>query len=119
MREFVHTSVEIDLVATDRVAAEVAEIFGSAPLEKIESYAGGNAQFASRHRVREADGRFLLRSVPVEKSELYGTMVRSLMAEQLAAIRNPDSPRLVTGANGVSSLAYAVEAQRLAQGTGQ
>jgi predicted dehydrogenase len=115
MREWVPTGVEIDFVGTEACAAEVADIFGSPQLEKLEEFAGAKAHFTSRHRARTADGRFLLRSVPVEKWELYGTMVRSLMAEHLAAIRDPAFPRPVSAANGVSSLAYALEAQRLAQ----
>jgi predicted dehydrogenase len=119
MKEWVPTSVEIDFVGTDACASEVAEIFGSPNVEKLEEFGAGKAHFTSRHRSRTADGRFLLRSVPVEKWELYGTMVRSLMAEHLAAIGDPAFPRLVSGANGVSSLACALEAQRLAQLSGE
>jgi predicted dehydrogenase len=118
MREWVPTGVEIDFVATEVCAAEVAKIFGSPQLQRLEEFGGAKAHFNSRHRVRTADGRFLLRSVPVEKWELYGTMVRSLMAEHLAAIRDPAFQRLVSAANGVSSLAYALEAQKLAEQTG-
>ncbi|HEX2750280.1 MAG TPA: Gfo/Idh/MocA family oxidoreductase [Verrucomicrobiales bacterium] len=114
MKEWVPTTVEIDFVATQSTADEVAGIIPGARLEKAEEYTGAAAQFFSRHTARTADGRFLLTTEPVAKWDLYGAMVRSLMAEQVGAIRTPGAARLVTEANGLSSLAYAVEAQRIA-----
>lgn len=118
MKEWVPTTVEIDFLASEREAAEVQELFAVATVEKLEKYEGAEGQFMSRHQARTASGRFLLRTVPVAKWELYGTMVRSLMEEQVAAIRDPRTPRLVTEANGLSSLASAVEAQRIASFSG-
>jgi hypothetical protein len=114
MKEWVPTAIEIDFVGTQRTAEEVRGIFAKSELEKLDAYSGASAQFFSRHAARTAEGRFIVRTTPVPKWELYGSMVRSLMEEQIAAVRSPETPRLVTEANGLSSLAYAVEAQRLA-----
>jgi predicted dehydrogenase len=115
MRDWVPTIAELDFLATEADASRIAGFFPGANLVRTTAYEGEESHFTSRHRPRVAEGRFFLTTAPVEKSVLYGDMVRALLREQLAAIRDPHSPRLVTGENGISSLTYAIEAQRLAR----
>ena len=49
------------------------------------------------------------------KSHRYGELLRSMMADQLAWIRDHTHPRKINEANGRDSLAVAIEADRLAQ----
>jgi predicted dehydrogenase len=114
MREWVPTSVELDFVGTDETAEATSNLFPGASLRTVERYEGSKTQFPSRHRQRKADARFMLTTTPIPKPELYGNIVRSLMEDQVEAIRRPGHVRLVSDANGVSSLACALEAQRLA-----
>ena len=52
------------------------------------------------------------------KSPLYGPLLRSMMADQVAWVRDRTHRRVVTEANGRDSLATACEADALARGAG-
>jgi hypothetical protein len=115
MQEWVPTTLQLDFLATDSDAEAIREIFGAGDLKKVERYSGAERRFSSRHRPREADGCFRLVIPPaLPKMELYGVMLRALLSDQIAAIGEPLRSRLVSEANGVSSLQYAIRAQELA-----
>ena len=52
------------------------------------------------------------------KSPLYGRLLRSMMEDQVAWIRDRNHRRVVTEANGRDSLAMACEADALAHRAG-
>ena len=51
----------------------------------------------------------------MEKREVYGFVLRELLNDQIAAIRDPAHHRLVDQENGYRSLEMAVAADRLAR----
>lgn len=117
MREWVPTSLQLDFLATDAAANFILELFVEADLRIEERFTGAARHFTSRHQEHEADGHFVL-TVPalMAKPELYGHMLRALMMDQVAAIHDSSHARLVTEANGWTSLVAAVQAQHLASG---
>ncbi len=115
MQEWVPTRIRIDFLGTDAIAETLASALPGAPLTRVERYRGAARHLTSRGQRREVDGRFALDSgPPVAKPELYGAMVRALLSDQLAAIRDPRHERRVSEANGLASVLTAVAAQRLA-----
>jgi hypothetical protein len=52
------------------------------------------------------------------KSPLYGRLLRSMMEDQVAWIRDRNHPRVVTEANGRDSLSLACQADALAHRAG-
>ncbi|MGB7791532.1 MAG: hypothetical protein WBL39_09985 [Terrimicrobiaceae bacterium] len=51
----------------------------------------------------------------MSKQELYGHVVRALLADQIRSIEDPQHRRLVSEENGLASLEIAVAADELAR----
>ena len=115
MREWVPTSLEIDLHGTRETLARVQALFPGSTVAEQKSYEDPEQGSFSRHRPRQVELHARVRvTAGYLKSDLYGVMLRSLMADQLAAINDREHLRLVSEENGVSSLGYAVEATAMA-----
>ena len=70
----------------------------------------------NRHSSHEVDGIFRLRGdLEMEKREVYGFVLRELLKDQIASIRDPAHVRIVDQGNGYRSLAMAVAADRKAR----
>ncbi len=115
MSGWVPLTLEADVYVTHDECRSLAALLPEARVEILEEYGEDRMQASSRHQSRTIELHAVITSKPsVIKESLYGAMLRHLMEDQLASIRNPDHQRLVTEANGLSSLEYASEAQRLA-----
>jgi predicted dehydrogenase len=115
--EWVPTSIEIDALATEADRDALAALLPDARTETTAEFGGDERRVESRHKRYEVDGRYRLTSdVGMDKPALYGHVVRQLLADQIAAIRDPSHRRRVTESNGVTSLEMAVDATRCAGG---
>ncbi|MDQ3622443.1 MAG: hypothetical protein M3463_08155 [Verrucomicrobiota bacterium] len=109
--------MRVDLLADDATVEALSRLLPRADVRVIERYSGAARKCTSRHRPREIDGRFSLSGTPgLAKMDLYGEMLRALLRDQLAALRDPAHARRIDETNGLASLATAVAAQRLAHG---
>ena len=116
--EWVPTRVRLDAVVDESSLQTLGQIFPGARIEKKETYEG-KARFAhGRHKPIECDYRVLLElGADVEKLERYGQMLRSMLADQSAWIRDHTHMRRITAENGRDSVIMACEAKRLAEAT--
>src|SRR5271165_3912127 len=79
-------------------------------------YKGAERDILARHKSFPADGRFRIRGgTGMTKQELYGRVVRALLADQIRSVDDPQHRRLVSEENGLTSLEVAVEADELAR----
>jgi hypothetical protein len=114
--EWVPTRIEIDLLANYADLDAVRSLVPHAEVEEVARYKGGERDILARHKSLPADGRFRIRGgTGVSKQELYGRVVRALLADQIRAVDDPQHRRLVSEENGLSSLEVAVEADELAR----
>ena len=114
--EWVPTRIEIDLLASHADLEAVRSIVPHAEVEELARYEGGERDILARHKSFPADGRFCIRGdTGISKQELYGRVVRELLADQIRSIDDPQHRRLVSEENGLTSLEIAVEADELAQ----
>lgn len=115
LHDWVPTRARIHALVDERQTRELCELFPGARLDVAASYGGKDR--ATRGRGREinayqivdlsyGDGR--------AKSPLYGQLLRSVMADQAAWIRDRSHRRVVAEANGRDSLAMACAADALA-----
>ena len=110
------TRIEIDLLANYADLDAVRSIVPHAEVEEVARYEGGERDILARHESFLADGRFRIRgSTGMSKQELYGHVVRALLADQIRSIDDPQHRRLVFEENGLTSLEIAVEAHELAR----
>lgn len=114
--EWVPTELQIDMLADEAVKDRLVALLPEAPLISTTPYTGEARHVTSRHKAYLVDGRYLITGgVGLTKQELYGKVIRDLLADQVAAIHDPAHQRRVTEQNGVSSLQLAVRATELAQ----
>ena len=114
--EWVPTRIEIDLLANYADLDAVRSLVPHAEVEEVARYAGGERDILARHKSFPADGRFRIRGgTGMSKQELYGRVVRALLADQIRSVEDPQHQRLVSEENGFTSLEIAVEADELAR----
>lgn len=118
MTEWVPTSLELNASLSLEGLETVKSLLPSSRVQILERYDGAEKQATSRHQSRTIDVTVSLTTTAGKaKSALYGDMVRDLLSDQIAAIQNKSHARLVSEANGLSSLAYACTAQAMADAT--
>jgi predicted dehydrogenase len=115
LHDWVPTRARIHAVVDERQTRELCGLFPGARLDVAVSYGGKDR--ACRGRGREIDAYQIIELSYGDgraKSPLYGRLLRSMMEDQAAWIRDRNHPRVVTEANGRDSLAMACEADALA-----
>jgi hypothetical protein len=117
--DWVPTRVRIRAAVDERQTRELCDLFPGARLDVSASYGGRDR--SCRGRGKELDVSQVIElsfGDGQAKSPLYGRLLRSLMEDQVAWIRDRDHRRVVTEHNGRDSLAIACEADTLAHRAG-
>jgi predicted dehydrogenase len=114
--DWVPTRARIRALVDERQTRELCDLFPGARLDVVASYAAADRACRGRGKAIDAyqlidlsfgDGR--------AKSPLYSQLLRSMMADQVAWVRDRAHKRVVTEANSRDSLATACEADALAR----
>ena len=115
LHDWVPTRVRIRALVDERQTRDLCDLFPGATIDVEASYGGKDRECRGRGKAIDAyqiielslgDGQ--------AKSPLYGRLLRSVMEDQVAWIRDRNHQRVVTEANGRDSLATACEADALA-----
>ncbi len=117
--DWVPTRARIHALADERQTRDLCDLFPGARLDVAASY-GGPAR-PSRGRGKGIDAYQIIDlsfGDGVAKLPLYGRLLRSMMEDQVAWVRDRAHRRAVTEANGRDSLAVACAADALAHRTG-
>lgn len=114
--EWIPTRVRVHAIADERQTRELCELFEGARLDISVNYAPKDRACTARHKDLDIYQMFeLTYGLGDNKMHRYGELLRAMMADQIAWIRDRGHPRKVTEENGYRSLAMAVEADRLAR----
>jgi predicted dehydrogenase len=119
LSDWVPTRARIHALVDERQTRELCDLFPGARLDVAASYGGTDR--ACRGRGEEIDAYQLIDlsfGDGQAKSPLYGQLLRSIMEDQAAWIRDRNHRRVVTEANSRDSLAMACEADALAHRAG-
>jgi predicted dehydrogenase len=114
LSDWVPTQARIYALVDERQTRDLCELFPSARLDVITTYGGTNR--ASRGRDKEIDAYQIIDlswGDGQPKSPLYGRLLRSMMEDQAAWMRDRTHRRVVTEANGRDSLTMACAADAL------
>jgi predicted dehydrogenase len=117
--EWVPTRARVHAVLDERQTRELCDLFPGARLDVTTGYGGKDR--ACRGRGKDIDAYQLIELTYGEgraKGHVYGELLRAVMADQAAWVRDRGHSRVVTEANGRDSLAVACEADRLAHAGG-
>ena len=114
LEEWVPTRVRIHAIADEASTRALTELFAGARLDVTHLYHGRERQCRGRHKSIDVFQMVeLSRGAETPKYHRYGELLRSMMRDQVAWTRDRSYARRVTEANGRSSLALALEADRL------
>jgi predicted dehydrogenase len=116
--DWVPTRARIHALVDERQTCELCDLFPGARLDVATSY-GGNDR-ACRGRGKEIDAYQIVDlswGDGQPKSALYCRLLRAVMEDQVAWIRDRKHHRVVTEANGRDSLAMACAADAMAHGS--
>lgn len=116
--DWVPTRARVHALVDERQTRDLCDLFPGARLDVTNSYGGKDR--ACRGRGQEIDAYQIIDlsfGDGQAKSPLYSKLLRSMMADQIAWIRDRRHQRLVTEDNGRDSLATACEADALARRT--
>jgi predicted dehydrogenase len=117
--DWVPTRVRIHAVVDERQTRELVDLFPGAWIDVAASYGGKDRDCRGRGKVIDAYQVIDLTAGGGQaKSPLYSRLLRSMMEDQVAWIRDRTHQRIVTGDNGRDSLALACEADTLAHQPG-
>ncbi len=115
--EWIPTVARIRAAVDEAQTRQLMEIFQSAQLDVTATYSGKDRQ--ARGRFRDVD---IYQTIQLTwglghaKMHRYGELLRAMLRDQIAWIRDPNHPRRITEQNGYDSLKMAVDADRLAHG---
>jgi predicted dehydrogenase len=113
--EWVPTRFRIHAMADEANTRKLCELFPGTRLDVTAGYGGRDRQCAARHKpldiyqIIEVTG-----GEGTPKMHLYGELLRALLADQVAWIRNRGHGRRLTEQNGLNSVAMAARATALA-----
>ncbi len=115
--DWVPTRVRVHAIADEAQTRTLCDLFPGARLDVSVSYSPRDRTCHGRHKTIDAYQMIELSwGDGVNKSHRYGELLRALMADQVAWIRDRSHRRKITEANGRDSLAMAVAADQLAHG---
>ncbi len=107
--------IVVDAAVDDRGADILRNACPGCEIETVEEYAPDRGNTVSRGRPRRLTRRIRLSACPEpDKLMAYRQAVRTLLADQIAAARDPSHLRVVTESNGREALVLAEAATRLA-----
>jgi predicted dehydrogenase len=116
--DWVPTRVRIHAIAHEAQTRALCELFPGARLDVSTTYAPKDRACQGRHKPLDVYQMIELTwGEGTNKSHRYGELLRAIMADQLAWIRDHGHKRRITEVNGRDSVAVACAADRLAQTT--
>jgi len=120
LHEWVPTRCVVDAILRDSEVAKLREILPGCEVETVERYSGDARRCAARGREFDVDRRVRVSYDPgISKKDVYGTALRGLLSDMVAAVRDPAHERLVTEADALIALETAARAGEMAAACGR
>jgi predicted dehydrogenase len=113
--DWVPTRARVHAIADEAQTRALCELFRGARLDVSMTYSPKDRACQGRHKPLDAYQMIELSwGDGTNKSHRYGDLLRDMLSDQLAWIRDRSHRRRITEANGRDSLAVAIAADRLA-----
>jgi predicted dehydrogenase len=115
LQGWVPTSVRIQAVADEAQTRQLSELFPGARIDAVTTYSSRDRQFYSHGREHDVYQQFeLCWGEWRQKMPVYCELLRRMLTDQIAWIRDRRHQRRITDQNGRDSVAMACAADRLA-----
>ncbi len=116
LEEWVPVRMRMHAIAEEADTRALCDIFPQAKLDAAYLYSPKERLCEARHKTFEVSQMFdMAVGAGVPKYQRYGELLRAMMADQAAWIRDRTHRRKLTEENGRRSLAMAIDADRLAR----
>ncbi len=113
--DWVPTRAQIHAIADEAQTRTLCKLFPDARLDVSASYSPKDRACQGRHKTLDVYQMIEVSAGEgTNKSHRYGELLRAMMADQIAWIRDHSHRRRINDENGRESLAFAIEADRLA-----
>jgi predicted dehydrogenase len=113
--EWIPTRVRLHAIVDEKQIRELGDLFPGARLDVSACYAGQDRGCRGRHKDLDIWQRIELSyGDGIVKDHLYGELLRAMLTDQLAWIRDHNHQRRITEENGRDALRLAEAADRLA-----
>jgi predicted dehydrogenase len=113
--DWIPTRGRVHAIANEAQTRILSELFPGSRLDVTASYASKDRHCRARNQDIDAYQMIELSfGDETLKGHRYGALLRTLLADQIAWMRDHSHPRRITEENGRNSLALALEADRLA-----
>lgn len=115
LEEWVPVRARIRAAVNEEQTRTLMELFPGARLDVLKSFGGRDRAARGRHKDVDVSQQIDLQyGLGDDKQRRYSELLRSLMEDQLAWLRDRSHVRKITEANGRDSLAMAVHATQFA-----
>ncbi len=112
---WIPTLVRVNAIADERTTRELCDLLPGARLDASENYPPKDRPCKGRHKELDIYQKFTLTyGEGVDKLHRYGELLRAMLTDQSAWLRDPSHERVITEANGRTSLVLAEEATKMA-----
>ena len=120
LHEWVPTRVFVRAVADEAATRQLCELFPRSRLDVTHLYSGHERACRGRHKPIDVFQMFEMAcGSEIVKYHRYGELLRSMVRDQVAWIRDRGHQRRITEDNGRASLMMAIAADRLAHSRAQ
>lgn len=114
--EWVPVRMVLNAIVTDEEVKKIRGIFPDAEFSELERYKGNDRSCKGNFKQYSVDVKIRIESGrDAQKGDIYRLILRDMIKDQLAWIRDRKHERVITGMNGVNSLKMAWEAEQNAQ----
>jgi len=115
--EWVPSRLRMHAIASERDMRAICEIFQGGRVNVLQLYHGKDRTCTGRHKGMDVYQKFdFFWGDENVKMTIYGDLVRSMLHDQLAWLKDRSHCRRITEENGIRSLQMAVEAAKMAEG---
>jgi len=112
--EWVPSRLRIRAINSELEMNMISRMFPGAVIDVISLYAGNERIVNSRSKVFEVYQEYELNFNQGTKYNIYGSLLRAMLADQIAWIKDKRHKRKITEQNGKASLETALQAEKLA-----
>ncbi len=112
---WIPTTVRIHAIADEADTRALCDIFPRATLDVTTNWSGSERHCRARHKELDVYQMIeMIQDADVEKTHRYGRLLRELVRDQLAYLKDGGHERRITERNGRRSLEVALQADHLA-----
>jgi predicted dehydrogenase len=112
--EWIPSRMRLHAISSELEMNMITRIFSGSTIDVLSLYAGNERIVKSRSKVYETYQEYELHFTQGNKYNIYGSLLRAMLTDQIEWIKDKKHKRKITEQNGKHSLQTALQAEKLA-----